>query len=503
MAKSGFARYILRVRMVALFLAAVGVMILHHLFCRYLNKKPVNYEFFANPAFSAFIVNYYGSIGNTLSIISKAALCSALAIVFVQIFWYQHLRRKYSIGQIDKAVLCKDDPLASLISFRSTTVLSMITFLGVSMFVVTIFAPGALKPESRSLPRDCTVPTVNLETDSLAVTNHGAYSGPISQLRGFVANVVLSGTYLSPNVTYDSYGSSTSYNINFTAPALNCTNITSTYDFARNLPLPASFTAGEAVTSEIVIWNGTKSIASDGLTSLVVGSRKLIPLFDDDYSVTADLSPSAATCVAYSGVYHVTVTTGSGDGAMPYVILNSVDLQSPISELSTEHTEQHYYAVVDSLFSLMAGTAVYDPGNFDFTLNSVIIAYSPIGSGDPDSPWSFARNIVDALPEVMGNVSISILSGILSQTDNPSLMFVPSVCYDDNEYFIYHPKRLFFSYGAGLLVTAFCIGLGFLVIRLNGTEEYLVFSQILRTLPGGELSPAAEEKPLADQLYFS
>lgn len=239
MARSGFARYLLRIRMIALFLAAVGVMILHHHFCRYLNRKPVNYEFFASSSFSAFIRDYYGSIGNTLSIISKAALCSALAIVFVQIFWYQHLRRKYSIGQIDRAVSCKDDPLASLISFQSTTVLSMITFLGVALVVITIFAPGALKPESKSLSRDCFVPTIDFGAVSLAVTDdNNTYTGPISQLRGFVANVVLSGTYMPPSVTHNSYGASTSYNIRFTAPALNCSNITSTYNFTRDLPLP-------------------------------------------------------------------------------------------------------------------------------------------------------------------------------------------------------------------------------------------------------------------------
>jgi len=60
--------------------------------------------------------------------------------------------------------------------------------------------------------------------------------------------------------------------------------------------------------------------------------------------------------------------------------------------------------------------------------------------------------------------------------------------------------RLFLSYGAGLLVTALCIFLGFLIISANGAEEYLVFSQILRTLPDDEMmSPVDEEKPL----YYS
>jgi len=400
--------------MISLFLAAVAVMILHHFFCRYLNRKPVDFEFFASPSFSNFIRNYYGSIGNTLSIISKAAMCSALAIVFVQIFWFQHIRRKYSIGQIDRAVSCKDDPLASLISFRSNTPLSTITFLGVALVVITIFAPGALKPEFTSLARPCNTSTIDFDGVSLSVTDdNDAYTGPISQLRGFVANVVLSGTYMAPLVNRDPYGSSTSYDIGFAAPALNCTNITSTYDFSHDLPLP-SFSPGQAVDFPVPIWNGTGNISSDGLITLTVGARKLIPTYDDDYGVTPDLSPSAASCIPYIGAYNVTVTTGSGDGSIPYVNVNSVVIQAPVSARTTDFVEVNYVAIVDSLFSLMNATAVYDPSTFDFASNSATIAYSPIGAGNSDSSWFFNTDIVDAIPWVMQNISISILSDKLS-----------------------------------------------------------------------------------------
>ena len=91
-----------------------------------------------------------------------------------------------------------------------------------------------------------------------------------------------------------------------------------------------------------------------------------------------------------------------------------------------------------------------------------------------------------------------ILSDKLSETGAPTLKLVNSTCEIMNVFFIYEPLRLFSIYGVSLLVSAICIGLGFIAIHSNGVEESLSFSRVLSSLslPEHEVlgQPQDEEK---------
>lgn len=97
---------------------------------------------------------------------------------------------------------CKDGPISSLMTLRSTTPSPMLGLINAAMVVITFFAPGAIKPEATSIAHSCEVSTVDLGNASVAIldregTGKLTYLNPIAQLRLFVNQVLLSGTYLS------------------------------------------------------------------------------------------------------------------------------------------------------------------------------------------------------------------------------------------------------------------------------------------------------------------
>lgn len=487
--------------MILFFVGAVAVMIAHHCFYHFLNAKPVGFEFGVS-RITSFILAYYTSIANLMAIIAKGFIVAILGIVFAQIFWMQTRRKHYSVQQISNSLACKDSPLGSLKTVQSTFLFSAITFLGLSLIVITIFAPGAVKIRDKKISRPCDVSSVDLSDANIAVFDGTGQSGlnyrnPIAQVKSFVGRVLLSGEPLPPLVQFDEFGGSTNYNLTFSAPSLNCTNITSSFNFEDGLPDP------NAGNETIVVWNATRTITNGSLV-FTVATRELVPNGDDD-DVTPGGSAEAVSCVPYESTYAVQVVTGFDDGSRPFVNVESVTPMvplSPASAASNDAAEVQHYAIVDSLTSLLSGAALYDPNSFDFTNESPIVAYSPMGAALADSPWFWVESMLTALPFLMENVSVSILSDILSETNFPTLKSTSTTCEDENVFYIYQPLRLFLPYGIGLLVGALGIVLGFYAISVNGREESLEFGHIFQFVTRGDTTPGAEKQELGSVPYL-
>jgi len=227
---------------------------------------------------------------------------------------------------------------------------------------------------------------------------------------------------------------------------------------------------------------------------LTVATQELIP--GPNFTVTPGGPPEAVSCVPYESTYTAHIDTGIQDVSLPIVTVIDVTPMvplSPASASSNDSAEVQHYAIVDSLTSLLAGNASYDPNSYDFTSDSPIVAYSPLGAALADSPWFWVDPMLLALPSLMQNVSVSLLSNILSETNFPSLVSTDATCKDDNVYYIYRPLRLFLSYGAGLLVGALGIVLGFYAIHVNGREETLEFGLILQFATRGDIIMAGEK----------
>ncbi|KLO14745.1 hypothetical protein SCHPADRAFT_297584 [Schizopora paradoxa] len=470
-----FEGYTMRLRMLLFFVGAVAIMVVHHCFYRFLHNKPVGFEDGLSDV-AWFLFYYSSSIVNFATIVAKGFIAAILGICFAQVFWMHTRRKHFNVQQINDSLACKDSPTRSLMTIRTTFIFSMFTFLSLSLAVITIFAPGALDLNDGKSNDTCEVQTVNLTNASIAVFDEEGihYRNPIAQVKGFVGRVLLSGEPLPPVVDFDKFGGETKYDLSFHAPSLNCTNITSTFDFSSALPDPS------IEDDDVVVWNAAKTVVNGSLV-FTVATRELLP--GPNFTVTPGPDPQAVSCIAYESNYTVRVDTGFEDGSAPTVRIRNITQLvplSPASASSSDSAEVQYYAIVDALTNLLGGNATYDPDVYDFTNDSSIVAYSPLGAALADSPWFWHRPMLRALPSLMRNVSVSILSGALSETGFPTLASIKTPCREDNVYYIYKPLRLFLAYGAGLLIAGLGMALASYAIYVNGQEEPLDFASVLK-----------------------
>lgn len=126
---------------------------------------------------------------------------------------------------------------------------------------------------------------------------------------------------------------------------------------------------------------------------------------------------------------------------------------------------------------------VYGPYN-EFTANSTFtIAYSPIGT-KPGTyiPWVWPEDLSIFIPNIMQNVSLSLLSGVLSDTRNNTIGSQDTTCRTYGLQYVYDRTRLLATYGAALLLTAVFLILGILTSH-NGRVESFGFTRVLAAYP--------------------
>lgn len=462
-------------------------MVVHDQFYSYLANKPF---LFGRSIVGLFAQQYFSAVGNLIALLGRFALSLAIGTAFVQIFWWNLRSHQHTVAEIDSAMGCKDSPfgLGSIPSWRSMFWLAVLPALATGNAQIIVFASGALQVDYAPADTMCTMATVDLTNSDIGVLTGNStdttfnYLSPAAQTRGFVAQVIMSSQNFAPYILNDQQINSLVYNVSFNAPALNCTDLTSTFDFNRSLPLPSS--SGDP----IMVWNATFTPGSGNLV-LDVATRVLHVNETNINDVTAGDVQEAVSCMMFNATYLVQVNqTFSGE---VFVDVLNMTLNDPLTNTTTTNFEEiQMNAVADSFARLLNGTASYDPNLFDFTAESPIIVYSPLGEVDRNNPWFWTEDITVSLPGVMADVSKSLLSGKLSETGSPTLRQTETYCEIISLYFIYNRLRLLLSYGGSLVVTVICVVFGFYAIQKNGVEETLDFSRILRSVVNESLMNA-------------
>jgi len=91
-----------------------------------------------------------------------------------------------------------------------------------------------------------------------------------------------------------------------------------------------------------------------------------------------------------------------------------------------------------------------------------------------------------ALAEYAQNLTLSLLSGQISpfnNTEEPSLLEnSTTACIYTLTAYEYTPYRLFLTYGIAAFVTLLCVAWGTIAIQLNGVDESMDFTRLLRAV---------------------
>ncbi len=109
-----------------------------------------------------------------------------------------------------------------------------------------------------------------------------------------------------------------------------------------------------------------------------------------------------------------------------------------------------------------------------------------LGSLLPDGNMTWRENMTVALEEYAQNLTLSLLSGQISPFQQHRGTFssgkLTTACIYTLTAYEYSPYRLFLTYGIAVFVTLLCVAWGTIAIQINGVDESMDFTRLLRAV---------------------
>ena len=467
-------------RMFVCLVFASGCALSQHFFYRYINGRSAEGGIFPKLQQYADVndqsfVNFFG---NQITKIAVLFLTGAVGIAYAQVFWWRLRSRRMTVKRVDELQDFSSQPWNPLTwpSAYSLRLVAVIALCGALMDQVSNLTPGAITVTNALYNTTCSVDNVDLSNADLTgnekfngTTYH--YTNVNGRALSFATRVIVSGMVFTPPSPCEIC----SYDLEFVAPAVQCTNITQ-----AQLPDISSPDDGLLWDNETIqVWWGQYD-----LTQTIIWSRNLAGAASKALVPTDQLPVVALNCTGWNATYQVTVN----QSANTTVIARNVALGRQLTYSSLENTTEPFthqlLALWDAFSYSITGEIDYSIGdNYNYGPDTAI-TWSPVVQGSSTGlAWEWAGDLEKLVPDLMHNVSMSLLSGALSDAYNPTLVRIDVPCQRMGSRFLYSPLRLVVTYGVALLVTAICIGYGLLAIRANGRGETLGFSRILGAHP--------------------
>ncbi|KAF5320480.1 hypothetical protein D9611_010690 [Ephemerocybe angulata] len=455
-----------RVQLLSYLLLGTAFAVGHHFMCQSLDGKAIRtnrFHVFGRVLSDQTVVSA-GS--NVLAQLINYCFAATMGVAFVQYFWNviepfashredddnssQEPKRSDEEGleAIDAAVAAAPGNPFLPSSFRTWFVapgLAVIAFMMLLLVLIPTFAPGSLRvitPDFR-VPTSCTIATPNLTL----------VDGLLSDPETLFTNILTSGSYLPLR----SPCGRCAYNVTFQAVSLDCA-LSPDYDFTSFQAVPEG---------ELVLYNAT--FTWDPSFVLTVAYR--------DGSLDSLSPPRAVRCTGYSTMYHTQVSHNTTSWAQ----VLSQTVGDPINNATLTDATIPYepFLMLDSIGWVLTGSVVR--GNDRADDQSLPVTHwldrkYAIGSG---FAWP---SIGSALPSLVQNMSLSLLSGHFAPWNETYFDDIPGTCMSTQPVFEYIKWRLLTIYGIGWIAAAGCLGVGFWFVGRNGRERDMDFSNLVDAL---------------------
>ncbi|KLO07367.1 hypothetical protein SCHPADRAFT_945335 [Schizopora paradoxa] len=460
-------------KMVAFISMAIIAMALNHFYYRYLNGKAPSSslqhlnldKWMPNQTIVSIVGNGLIYTGQTFLVIAITTSCN-------QVFWHALRQGGYTISKLNSAMQVQINPLSwSIVSaLQAFKPVSMLVLLAASMPLLSIFAPGSIKISSNfeEVTNCIVLAPSNL---SALVVNKTLYDADFGN-KGGLSNIFTLGTYLLPIIN-DTCNADAhcSYDLQFMGPGFDC-KITAT---SNNYSSFSQFGEGTSLF-DVAIRPQTSNNLSIGISAQ-----------------TWDVKLSryqAADCVGVIRQYTISVSNTN----VPAINVTKSQIMSIVhANTSQLHNFAEFY-LHDQINLLNISVAKIQDGQISFVASSFPPA-GGFGSMQLDGNITWSTNLADSLEEFSQNATLSILSGQIL-TYNPGipdiLENVTTTCTSVFTAYKYTPNQLFLIYGMGILVAILCTIWGSTTIWLNGTEESIDFSRMLRAILNGRMYSAKD-----------
>lgn len=195
----------------------------------------------------------------------------------------------------------------------------------------------------------------------------------------------------------------------------------------------------------------------------------------------------AVSCAPYNATYRVTVNEGTSA-----ITVSPIDTQKHneltlmlntniTPKLLSENMWLDGLAV--ALAMSLNGVSQFDPlpgGSTNEDVNVMVQSTWMV----QDLLSGSTVDLMEAIPSLAHNMSISVLSGFLDDIsqNHSTIKLHNTTCIYPTVLFQYNSTRLLFTYGAALAIATVCSLFGFYAIHRNGREETLGFSRLLKAI---------------------
>ena len=479
-----------QVRMFACLLLAGAAALVQHFFYRAINGRSAEGGIF--PKFQSFpdvndqsFVNFFG---NQISRIAVLFLTGVVGIAYAQVFWWRLRANRVTVKRVDELQDFTEQPWNPFTwpSAYSLRLVAAVALCGAAMDQVSNLTPGAMTVTGKPIAGACTVPTVDLRNADLTgneLFTDEIYNNVNGRAVSFVTRVTVAGMVFTP----PSPCGVCNYDVTFVAPAVKCDNITQ-----KELPVIDSDKGLLFDDQTIIVWVG---IYDPDLSETVIMSRNLLGTSPKTLPPGEQLPVVALNCTAWNATYQVTVNQTANTTVIPNSVKFGQQLSYSNLENSTEPFAYQLLALWDAFSYVISGSVAYSKaGNVNRGLDTdIAITFSPIvGSSYSGLAWQWAGDLQLLVPELMQNISLSLLSGELSDAYNSTLTPTDVQCTRTEIIFYYSPFRLIVTYAVALGVALICIIYALVAIKINGRGETLGFSRIL----GAHPAPSSAAGPL-------
>ena len=475
--------------MLACFALGIIIACLHDFFYRRLNGRSAEGGVF--PRLQEYadvndqsIVNF---LGNLTTKMASGFLVGAISIAYAQVFWWKLRTRRMTIKRVDELQDFSSQPWNPLTwpSAYSLRLVAVVALCKALLSQVSNLTPGALTVTSALHHSICRVDNVNLTHADFSavvdVTQQDSNVGPDVNGRAlsFTTRVIVGGAVLAP----PNRCGTCSYELAFSAPAVKCENITQESLSQINSPDPKTdMLALPVFNDSFRVWAGVYD--GDELSSTNISSRNIVGSSPKALRPVEQLPVVALSCTAWQAMYHVKVNQSAVASVVasnitfgPQLLLSSLDADN-----ATEPVTRQLLSLWGAFSYLLTGTVDYDTSSNAPRggATDMAIPWSPIIDGSNNGiAWQWAGDLKTLIPDLMTNVSLSLLSGELSDVSNPTLTRTSVPCTQRGVVFVYSPLRLIVTYAVAVSLTFLCIAYGFYASKVNGRGEALHFSRIL------------------------
>jgi hypothetical protein len=401
-------------------LAAIAPALGHHYFNAWLEGKAarpiaVNFGTAEDQTFGG--QEWALTLGILFAIVFRVVLTYSVNSVFAPMFWTYLEGRVVSVKNAGRIFSSQGTspqilPLKTPFPYRLVIVILLIS--------VPALSPPSLTAANGIVSAPCIVTTVSLANSRLGFVSPEGGFGPVHELVGLAIQVVTGGSYVH---SIDAGCGKCEYNLTFYGPNLQCEERES----IATLPT--------APQGSRLLWYSTLDKISQNQWDLVAASQ-------NGESQELDIVSCHVVNATYSATVRQDVVTE---------VRSKFSSRQEMSATAPTNQIRDFNAMLDALAVALNGSIIIHPDS-SFQNPASLALHGPLVKFD-NGVWSLHQRLSDALPEVMKNLTISLLSrniGRTALTQSP----VETVCLVDMMVYDYDWKRL-----AGTYVTAYGLSL--------------------------------------------